>query len=58
MGILNKLQQYKWTKQNINNIIDYVKTKQLPSSLKTLSQKKAFGEEFGTDIMTMHGHHM
>ena len=55
MGILNKLQQYKWTKQNINNIIDYVKTKQLPSSLKTLSQKKAFVEKFGTDFITVKG---
>ena len=49
MTILSKLQQYNYSQENINHIINYLKTKTLPPKLNT-RQRKAFVTKFGKDF--------
>ena len=49
MTILSKLQQYNYSQENINHIINYLKTKTLPPKLNT-RQRKAFVDKFGEDF--------
>ena len=49
MTILSKLQQYNYSQENINHIINYLKTKTLPPKLNA-RQRKAFVDKFGKDF--------
>ena len=49
MTILSKLQQYNYSQENINHIINYLKTKTLPPKLNA-RQRKAFVTKFGKDF--------
>ena len=49
MTILSKLQQYNYSHENINHIINYLKTKTLPPKLNP-RQRKAFVTKFGKDF--------
>ena len=49
MTVISKLQQYNYTKENINLIINYLKTKTIPPKLNA-RQRKAFVEKFGKDF--------
>ena len=42
---IKSLRQYDWSKESINQIIHYVKTKELPKGLE-LRQRKRFKEKF------------
>ena len=46
MTILSKLQQYNYSQENINHIINYLKTKTLPPKLNA-RQRNAFVDKFG-----------
>ena len=50
MTVLSKLQQYNFTQENINHIINYLKTKTIPPKLNT-RQRKAFVEKFDKDFI-------
>ena len=49
MTVISKLQQYNYTKENINHIINYLTTKTIPPKLNA-RQRKAFVEKFGKDF--------
>ena len=49
MTVISKLQQYNYTKENINRIINYLKTKTIPPKFNA-RQRKAFVEKFGKDF--------
>ena len=49
MTILSKLQQYNYSQENINHIINYLKTKTLPPKLNA-RQRNAFVAKFGKDF--------
>ena len=54
MTILSKLQQYNFTKENINNIIAFIKNKTLPPKLNT-RQANAFIKKFKQDFVVVKG---
>ena len=49
MTVISKLQQYNYTKENINRIINYLKTKTIPPKFNA-RQRKAFVEKFEKDF--------
>ena len=54
MTVLSKLQQYNWTKANIENIKTFLETKEPPSDL-TPRQKKSFEEKYRKDFVVEKG---
>ena len=54
MTVLSKLQQYNFTQENINHIINYLKTKTISPKLNT-RQRKAFVEKFDKDFVVEKG---
>ena len=50
MTVLSKLQQHNFTKQNIDHIINYLKTKTISPKLNT-REREVFVEKFGKDFV-------
>ena len=51
MTILSKLQQYNYSQENINHIINNLQTKTLPPKLNA-RQRKAFVTKFGENLLS------